>query len=105
MTICTRNNVATDEGRGDITAVRGGGRVPICDSRRYAFGRYGARGRSIVMTSWGRIGRRGQDLAVDLGTANTVVFRRGEGIVAFEPSVVAIDEPTGEVRAIGEQAR
>ena len=47
----------------------------------------------------------GQHLAVDLGTANTVVFRRGEGIVLFEPSVVAIDEVTGEVQAVGEQAR
>jgi rod shape-determining protein MreB and related proteins len=47
----------------------------------------------------------GQQLAVDLGTANTVVFRRGEGIVLFEPSVVAIDERTGRVQAVGEQAR
>ena len=46
-----------------------------------------------------------RQLAVDLGTANTVVFRRGEGIVLFEPSVVAIDELTGEVRAVGERAR
>lgn len=44
-------------------------------------------------------------LAVDLGTANTVVFRRGEGIVLFEPSVVAIDERTGELQAVGDQAR
>ena len=47
----------------------------------------------------------GTDLAVDLGTANTVVFRRGEGIVLFEPSVVAIDEKTGQVYAVGEKAR
>jgi rod shape-determining protein MreB len=47
----------------------------------------------------------GTDLAVDLGTANTVVFRRGEGIVLFEPSVVAIDEQTGQVYAVGETAR
>jgi rod shape-determining protein MreB and related proteins len=46
-----------------------------------------------------------RQLAVDLGTANTVVFRRGEGIVLFEPSVVAIDERTGEVQAVGAQAR
>jgi rod shape-determining protein MreB and related proteins len=45
------------------------------------------------------------DLAVDLGTANTVVFRRGEGIVLFEPSVVAVDERTGEVHAVGDSAR
>jgi rod shape-determining protein MreB len=47
----------------------------------------------------------GSDLAIDLGTANTVVFRRGQGIVLFEPSVVAIDEQTGVVQAVGEQAR
>jgi MreB/Mbl protein len=44
-------------------------------------------------------------LAVDLGTANTVVYRRGEGIVLFEPSVVAIDERTGEIHAVGTEAR
>jgi rod shape-determining protein MreB len=48
---------------------------------------------------------RRSDLAVDLGTANTVVFRRGDGIVSFEPSVVALDDVTGEVRAVGERAR
>jgi rod shape-determining protein MreB and related proteins len=54
-----------------------------------------------------RLGRPGsaRQLAVDLGTANTVVFRRGEGIVLFEPSVVAIDQRTGEVHAVGAQAR
>jgi rod shape-determining protein MreB and related proteins len=45
------------------------------------------------------------DLAVDLGTANTVVFRRGAGIVLFEPSVVAIDERSGDVYAAGDAAR
>src|SRR5881398_2002767 len=44
-------------------------------------------------------------LAVDLGTANTVVFRRGEGVVVFEPSVVAVDERTGDVHAVGEDAK
>src|SRR5690348_17914333 len=47
----------------------------------------------------------GTDLAVDLGTANTVVYRRGEGIVLFEPSVVAIDDRTGEIHAVGAEAR
>jgi rod shape-determining protein MreB len=47
----------------------------------------------------------GEDLAVDLGTANTVVFRRGDGIVLFEPSVVAMDESTRQVYAVGEKAR
>jgi rod shape-determining protein MreB and related proteins len=45
------------------------------------------------------------DLAVDLGTANTVVFRRGSGVVLFEPSVVAIDERSGDVYAVGDAAR
>ena len=39
------------------------------------------------------------DMAIDLGTANTVVYVRGRGIVLSEPSVVAIDERTGEVHA------
>lgn len=46
-----------------------------------------------------------RELAVDLGTANTVVFQRGAGIVLFEPSVVAVDERSGEVQAVGEEAR
>src|SRR5689334_15298591 len=44
-------------------------------------------------------------LAVDLGTANTVVYQRGEGIVLFEPSIVAIDQRTGRVYAVGAEAR
>ena len=49
--------------------------------------------------------QRGRELAIDLGTANTLVFVRGGGIVVFEPSVVAIDEVTGRVHAVGEEAR
>src|SRR5918994_406199 len=44
-------------------------------------------------------------MAVDLGTANTVVYVRGEGIVLFQPSVIAIDETSGEVHAVGDEAR
>jgi rod shape-determining protein MreB and related proteins len=47
----------------------------------------------------------GRELAVDLGTANSLVFVRGEGIVLFEPSVVAVDDRTGEVHAVGADAR
>ena len=46
----------------------------------------------------------GRELAVDLGTANSLVFVRGEGIVVFEPSVVAVDDRTGEVQAVGSDA-
>jgi rod shape-determining protein MreB len=45
------------------------------------------------------------DLAIDLGTANTVVFARGRGIVMLEPSVIAIDEGSGKVLAVGAGAK
>src|SRR5918997_290711 len=44
-------------------------------------------------------------MAVDLGTANTLVYVRGRGIVLSEPSVVAIDSRTGEVHAVGIEAK
>lgn len=47
----------------------------------------------------------GRDMAVDLGTANTLVFVRGKGIVLNEPSVVAIDKSTGTVLAVGLEAK
>ena len=47
----------------------------------------------------------GRDMAVDLGTANTLVYVRGRGIVLSEPSVVAIDQRTGEVHAVGIEAK
>jgi len=50
-------------------------------------------------------GRRNGDIAIDLGTANTLVYLRGRGIVASEPSVVALNEATGEVHAVGDEAR
>jgi rod shape-determining protein MreB len=50
-------------------------------------------------------GGGGRDLAIDLGTANTLVYERGRGIALSEPSVVAIDSDTGEVHAVGDQAR
>jgi rod shape-determining protein MreB len=47
----------------------------------------------------------GRDMAVDLGTANTLVYVRGRGIVLSEPSVVAVDARTGEVHAVGVDAK
>ena len=47
----------------------------------------------------------GRDMAVDLGTANTLVYVRGRGIVLSEPSVVAVDSGTGEVHAVGVEAK
>src|SRR5262245_38361436 len=45
------------------------------------------------------------DLAIDLGTANTLVFVRGEGIVLHEPSVVAIHEADHSIIAVGREAK
>ena len=45
------------------------------------------------------------DLAIDLGTANTLVNVKGQGIVLREPSVVAINSNTNEVQAVGEEAK
>lgn len=45
------------------------------------------------------------DLAIDLGTANTLVNVRGEGIVLREPSVVALNSQTNEVQAVGMEAK
>jgi rod shape-determining protein MreB and related proteins len=47
----------------------------------------------------------GGDIAIDLGTANTLVYVRGEGIVLSEPSVIAVNTATGAVHAVGEEAR
>ena len=45
------------------------------------------------------------DLAIDLGTANTLVFARGKGIVVNEPSIVAINKNSGDVVAVGKEAK
>jgi rod shape-determining protein MreB len=45
------------------------------------------------------------DLAIDLGTATTIVFARGKGIVVNEPSIVAVNQKTGKVEAVGQAAK
>ena len=45
------------------------------------------------------------DLAIDLGTANTLVFARGKGVVVDEPSIVAINKFTNKVEAVGTDAK
>ncbi len=46
-----------------------------------------------------------EDIAIDLGTANSRVYVRGRGIIITEPSVVAVNQKTGQVLAIGEEAK
>ncbi|MFI5121248.1 MAG: rod shape-determining protein, partial [Thermoanaerobaculia bacterium] len=45
------------------------------------------------------------DLAIDLGTANTLVFAEGRGIVVREPSIVAVNKNTNKVEAVGSAAK
>lgn len=51
------------------------------------------------------LGTFSQDIGIDLGTANTLVYVRGKGIVINEPSVVALNKKTNEVLAIGKEAQ
>ena len=45
------------------------------------------------------------DLAIDLGTANSLVYSKGRGIVVSEPSIVAVNQKTGRVEAVGREAK
>ena len=51
------------------------------------------------------LSKLGQDVAIDLGTANSLVYVKGKGIVIQEPSVVAVNQKTGKVLAIGQEAK
>lgn len=51
------------------------------------------------------LGLFSNDIGIDLGTANTLVYVKGEGIVLCEPSVVAIEKDTNRVVAVGEEAK
>lgn len=54
---------------------------------------------------WNIFGGLSHDMGIDLGTANTLVHVKGKGIVIREPSVVAIQRDTGDVLAVGEEAK
>lgn len=60
---------------------------------------------SLVDMFMNSFGFGASDMAVDLGTANTLVYVRGQGIVLTEPSVVAIERDTGRVLAVGKEAK
>lgn len=47
----------------------------------------------------------GQDIGIDLGTATVIAYIKGKGVVLREPSVVAVEKDTGEVLAVGKEAR
>ena len=47
----------------------------------------------------------GRDMGIDLGTANTLVYVKGKGVVLDEPSIVAIDKDTNKILAVGKEAK
>jgi rod shape-determining protein MreB and related proteins len=57
------------------------------------------------MTTSSLLGIFSSDLAIDLGTANTLVYATGKGIVVDEPSIVAINKKTGEIEGVGKDAK
>ncbi|HEY1493898.1 MAG TPA: rod shape-determining protein [Candidatus Solibacter sp.] len=57
------------------------------------------------MTTASLLGLFSSDLAIDLGTANTLVFERNKGVVVNEPSIVAMRKDSGGVEAVGTEAR
>lgn len=65
--------------------------------------------RKLSQSAFGRAGQFSglfsNDIGIDLGTANTLVYVRGKGIVLAEPSVVAVDSTTYEVLAVGHKAK
>ena len=67
-----------------------------------ASGMAGRHDRIRAMTRWPALGR---DLAIDLGTANTLIHVRGRGVVVEEPSVVAVEVGTGRLVAAGSRAK
>jgi len=65
-----------------------------------------AKAKSTVVTKCSQLsGMFSHDIGIDLGTANTLVFVKGKGIVLAEPSVVAVDSNTNEVLAVGHKAK
>src|SRR5690606_27913196 len=61
----------------------------------------------MALRSWMKSGRLipANDIAVDLGTANTLVYVKGEGVVLNEPSVVAVERGSNKIKGIGLEAK
>ncbi|TDF72428.1 rod shape-determining protein, partial [Candidatus Syntrophosphaera thermopropionivorans] len=57
------------------------------------------------MSFFGILGMKANDIAIDLGTANTLVYKKNAGVVINEPSVVAVSSDNKRIIAIGQQAK
>jgi rod shape-determining protein MreB len=51
------------------------------------------------------LGKFSKDIGIDLGTANTLVYVKDKGVIINEPSVVAVNKKTGQILAIGKEAK
>ncbi len=49
--------------------------------------------------------KKSNDIGIDLGTANILIYRKGEGVILDQPSIVAVSNITGKVEAVGDEAR
>ena len=92
--LCYHKNLARPAGSGCVVATGSSRTYPVVFRKEIQIS---------FLTYFAGFG--GRDMAVDLGTANTLVYVRGRGIVLSEPSVVAIDQRTGEVHAVGAEAK
>jgi rod shape-determining protein MreB len=78
-----------------------GAATPLFERARHAeWGEQGLFGLKNRLMGW-----VSDDLAIDLGTANTLVYVKGKGIVIDEPSVVAMDKNSGKILAVGAEAK
>src|SRR5438128_4730358 len=85
-------------GRGEVSAIAGRTAERLSPRGDVGMNKNGYNMRSVFSLF-------SSDLAIDLGTANTLVFAHGKGIVVNEPSIVAINKATGEVVAVGREAK
>src|SRR6266704_1048663 len=93
----------TSSGRLALQSAPPGGVWTSCAGRTLESGEPAHAGRrSRLAWLWSRIGH---DLAVDLGTANTLIVVRGRGLVLFQPSCVAVDRERERLVAVGAEAR
>ena len=54
---------------------------------------------------WGLNAIMSEDIGIDLGTANIIIYIKGKGIVLREPSIIAVNKDTNEVIAVGDEAK
>src|SRR5881397_2342564 len=85
-------------GRGEVSAIAGRTAERLSPRGDVGMNKNGHNMRSLFSLF-------SSDLAIDLGTANTLVFAHGKGIIVNEPSIIAVNKLTNEVEAVGKEAK